>query len=136
MTLAKHFNNEKEDYLKGEKSVRNYKRDIPIPFQRRNMTRLQLAENGKEYKFNLFKLPFRTYLGRDKFDKRLLFDKLLKGDINLKIALCNCVKEKYFYWQLLRPTRKNTNWIPVLSPKLIFLLTTRLSYRLGNFGLP
>lgn len=96
MTLAKHFNNEKEGYMKGEKSVRNYKRDIPIPFQRRNITRLQLSENGKEYKFNFFKIPFRTYLGRDKFDKRLLFDKLLKGEIQLKNSSLQLCKGKIY----------------------------------------
>ena len=55
MTLAKHFNREKLDYLKGEKSVRNYKRNIPIPFQRRNITRLQPIDNGREYSFHFSK---------------------------------------------------------------------------------
>jgi transposase len=96
MTLAKHFNNEKQDYLKGEKSVRNYKRDIPIPFQRRNITRLQHIDNGREYSFNFFKIPFRTYLGRDKFDKRLLFEKLLKGQVELKNSSLQLDKGKIY----------------------------------------
>lgn len=96
MTLAKHFNNEKESYLKGEKSVRNYKKDIPIPFQRRNITRLQLADDTKEYKFNLFKIPFRTYLSRAKFDKRLLFDRLLKGEVQLKNSSLQLCKGKIY----------------------------------------
>jgi IS605 OrfB family transposase len=96
MTLAKHFNNEKQDYVKGERPVRNYKRDIPIPFQRRNITRLQPTENGKEYGFNFFKIPFRTYLGRDRFDKRLLFEKLLKGQIQLKSSSLQLTKGKIY----------------------------------------
>jgi transposase len=96
MTLAKHFNNEKQDYLKGERPVRNYKRDIPIPFQPRNITRLQPTENGNEYRFNFFKIPFRTYLGRDKFDKRLLFEKLLNGQVQLKSSSLQLDKGKIY----------------------------------------
>jgi hypothetical protein len=83
MTLAKHFNNEKLAYIKGEKSIRNYKRDIPIPFRGTNITHLQLAEHGKYFQFNLFHIPFQTYLGKDFTDKRRLLERTIKGEIKL-----------------------------------------------------
>lgn len=96
MTLAKHFNNEKQDYLKGEKSVRNYKRDIPIPFGIKDVAHLQPIQNGREYSFELFKIPFRTYLGRDQFYKRPLFEKLLKGDMILHTSSIQIDKNKIY----------------------------------------
>jgi len=96
MTLAKHFNNEKKDYLKGEKSVRNYKRNIPIPFQRRDITRMQSVDNGREYSFHFFKIPFRTYIGRDRFDKRPLFEKLVNGKIQMRDSSILLDKNKIY----------------------------------------
>ena len=96
MTLAKHFNNEKKDYLTGEKSVRNYKRNIPIPFGGKDITHLQPIQNGKEYRFHLFKIPFRTYLGRDQIYKRPLFEKLLNGQITLHNSSIQIDKNKIY----------------------------------------
>jgi IS605 OrfB family transposase len=96
MTLAKHFNNEKNDYLKGEKSVRNYKRDIPIPFGSKDITHLQSIQNGREYSFQLFKIPFRTYLGRDQIYKRPLFERLLKGELILHNSSIQIDKSKIY----------------------------------------
>jgi len=96
MTLAKHFNNEKQDYLKGEKSVRNYKKNIPIPFGRKDITHLQPTQNGREYSFQLFKIPFRTYLGRDQIYKRPLFEKLLHGQTILHDSSIHIDKNKIY----------------------------------------
>ena len=83
MTLSTHFNNEKSAYLKGDRTIRNYKRDIPIPFKARNIKKWQLTEDKRNYTFNLFGIPFRTYLGRDFTDKKVLLDKMLEGKIKL-----------------------------------------------------
>ncbi len=83
MTLATHFNNERLDYLQGKKSVRNYKRDIPIPFRGTDIKKLQLTLNERNFAFNLYGIPFRTYLGRDFYDKKVLLDKMMAGMVKL-----------------------------------------------------
>jgi len=97
MTLSKHFNNEREEYLKGERSIRNYKKDIPIPFGSKDITQLQAMQNGREYSFQLFKIPFRTYLGKDQMYKRPLFESLLKGEVTLRGSSIQIEKNK-IYW--------------------------------------
>lgn len=66
------FDKEKTEYFKGERSLRNYRKNIPIPFSSNNISNLQLIEEvykGRKqynYAFSLFGLPFRTYFGKDK----------------------------------------------------------------------
>jgi hypothetical protein len=78
--------------MKGEKSVRNYKKDIPIPFRGTDISNLTPTENGKNFRFTLFKIPFRTYLGKDFFDKRILLENSLKGSV--KICTSSLVLDK------------------------------------------
>lgn len=92
MTLATTFNYERLAYIKGEKSVRNYKKDIPIPFRGTDIANLSPTENGKNFRFTLFKLPFRTYLGKDFHDKRVLLEKALQGTV--KICTSSLVLDK------------------------------------------
>lgn len=96
MTLSKYFNSEKLAYLKGEKSVRNFKRSIPIPFMARDFRNLHKIEQRQEFGFTLFSLPFRTYLGADRYDKRVLFDKLLSGEMQLRTSSLQLDKNKIF----------------------------------------
>jgi IS605 OrfB family transposase len=83
MTLFTSFNNERMAYLKGERSIRNYKRDIPIPFAGSDLRKWQLTEDEKNFAFNLFGIPFRTYLGKDFSDKKVLLNKMFAGMIKL-----------------------------------------------------
>jgi len=83
MTLFTSFNNERMAYLKGERSIRNYKRDIPIPFGGSDLRKWQLTEDEKNFTFNLFGVPFRTYLGKDFTDKKVLLNKMMAGMIKL-----------------------------------------------------
>jgi IS605 OrfB family transposase len=83
VALFANFNHEKLAYFKGERSLRNYKRDIPIPFGSGDIKKWQLTENERNFTFNLFGIPFRTYLGKDFMDKKVLLDKMLAGMIKL-----------------------------------------------------
>lgn len=83
MTLNTNFNNERIAYLKGERSLRTYKRDIPIPFGNTDIKKWQLSENERNFTFNLFGIPFRTYLGKDFTDKKVLLNKMLAGMVKL-----------------------------------------------------
>jgi len=51
--LIGNFNAERKEYWKGEKSLRNYKKGMPIPFSG-NRVKLSNDEKGREFKFTLF----------------------------------------------------------------------------------
>jgi transposase len=84
-TLVNVYNTERSAYWKGEKSLRNYKRNIPIPFSAK-LIKLMNDEKGRNYKFTLFKIPFKTYLGKDRSDKKVLLQRTSAGTIKL----CSC----------------------------------------------
>lgn len=97
MTLTQYFNNEKEAYIKGERTLRNYKREIPIPFRGTDITHLRLSDDNKYFRLTLFKIPFRTYLGKDVNDKRQLLEQTIKGEIKLCTSTLKLDKNR-IYW--------------------------------------
>jgi hypothetical protein len=96
MTLTTHFKNEKLYYLRGEKSLHNYKKNIPIPIKGIDIRQLQLTSNRKNFQFNLFKIPFRTYLGKDFYDKRILLERALQGSVKIVTSALRLNKGKIF----------------------------------------
>lgn len=102
MTLFTNFNNERSAYLKGERSLRNYKRDIPIPFGSVDVKKWQLTEDKRNFTFNLFGIPFRTYLGKDFTDKKVLLDKMLAGMIKLCTSSIQLKDNKIYFLAAFR----------------------------------
>lgn len=87
-TLTGLYNKEKADYYKGVRSLRNYKRDIPMPFAASDLRHLSYDERWKNFTFNLFGIPFRTYLGKEVLakdiqSKRDLLHQVIGGEIKL-----------------------------------------------------
>ncbi|NLU91358.1 hypothetical protein [Chitinophaga sp. Ak27] len=69
--------------LKGEKSLRNYKRTIPIPFPATSFANINRSDNRKYYTFSLHGLNFRTFFGKDFGDNRITWEKALEGEYKL-----------------------------------------------------
>ncbi|MDB4921232.1 hypothetical protein [Mucilaginibacter sp.] len=93
-TLVSLYNQERKAYWNGEKSLRNYKRNIPIPF---NSQVLKLsASEGKNFKFTLFKIPFETFLGQDKSDRRSVLLKVMGGSMKIGTSQLQLEKNKTF----------------------------------------
>ena len=95
MTLNRVYNSERFAYWKGERSLRNYKKDIPIPFGG-DLVKLSNHEKGRDFKFTLFKIPFRTYLGKDRSDKKVLLQRALVGKIKICTSSIQIIKGKIF----------------------------------------
>lgn len=96
LTLYQQFNREKSDYLTGKKVLPSYKLNMPIPFDGREARRWQATENSRDYKFQLFGLSLRTYLGRDFSDKKPLLDKMAEGRIKLCTSKIQIKNNKIF----------------------------------------
>ncbi|MBE8715224.1 hypothetical protein [Sphingobacterium hungaricum] len=95
MTLNRVFAAERISYWKGEKSLKCYKQDLPIPFPG-DQVKLKNDEKGHNFKLVLFKIPFRTYLGKDCSDKKVLLQKALVGQIKICTSAIKIVKGKIF----------------------------------------
>lgn len=89
------YNSERSAYWKGEKTLPNYKRNIPMPFGA-NLLKLKNDEKGHDYKFTLFKIPFKTYLGKDRSDKKVLLQRALAGTIGLRTSAIKIDKGKLY----------------------------------------
>lgn len=95
MTLQRAYSTDRLAYWKGEKSLRNYKKDMPIPFGG-DQVKLSNDEKGCDFKLTLFKIPFRTYLGKDRSDKRVLLQRVLVGQIKICTSSIKIIKGKIF----------------------------------------
>jgi transposase len=90
------FNKEKAAYWKGERSLRNYKKNLPIPFGPEVMYKFQHTPDKRNFSFNLFQIPFRTYLGKDQSDKKQMLEKVKQGLIQLRTSSLQLDKGKVF----------------------------------------
>lgn len=95
-TLTGQFGKNKPLYLTGERSLSSFKRDIPVPFKGTDVKSLRSCTDEKIFYFTLFDIPFRTYLGKDTYDKRKLLQKLLAGQIKLCTSSVTLDKRKIF----------------------------------------
>ncbi|MCL7988944.1 hypothetical protein M8998_13420 [Sphingobacterium sp. lm-10] len=90
-SLFKAFCADRQAYWRGDQSLRNYRKNMPIPFSG-NLLRWRDNTNERDFKFVLFKIPFRTFLGRDRGHKKKLIQQIKEGQI--KIAQCAIRREK------------------------------------------
>lgn len=105
MTLNRAYSTDRLAYWKGEKSLRNYKKDMPIPFGG-DQVKLSNDEKGRDFILKLFKIPFRTYLGKDRSDKKVLLQRALVGQIKICASSIQIVKGKIFLLLALELPKK------------------------------
>ena len=80
--LVQTFKKEGKEYFTGKRSLRTYRKDIPVPFSASSIINIKQTEDKKNYCFNLFKIPFATVFGRDSSSNREMFERssLNNGD--------------------------------------------------------
>ena len=80
--VASAFDKERKEYREGKRSLRTYKKDLPIPIASADLIHIEPVEKG-EYRFILYGLPLQTHFGRDTSGNRLIFEKALRGEYKL-----------------------------------------------------
>lgn len=76
--VFKNYNSDKKDVLRGDKSIRNYRRNSSVSFVIKGLVGLKKAE-GKDFRFQLLSTPMKTKLGRDRSNNEAIFDAILSG---------------------------------------------------------
>ena len=114
-TIQSVFSKEKSDYWRGVKSLRNFRKDIPIPLPVKCISKMRYEEETKAFCFNAFAIPVKTYLGKDFTDKRLIMERLLRGEIKLCTSQIQ-LKDKKIYWLAVFEFEKEEH---LLNPEII-----------------
>ncbi|WP_157209220.1 hypothetical protein [Mariniflexile maritimum] len=135
-TLITTFRTNSPKYWKGECSLKNFRRDMAFPFSPEGMSRLSYCEEKKAFCFRLFQVPFRTYLGNDHTDKRMLLEQVIKG----KTKLCTSriqLKDGKIFWLPIFEIEKEKH---ILKPEVVAEASLSLEYplvvKIGKNRLP
>jgi len=106
--IHKNYNSDKKDVLCGRKSIRNYRRGIPIPFQSATINNLKKLDNNKNYTFTIFGtrktpgIPMSTRLGRDKSDNETILDRIASGEYKMCDSSIQFKKNKLFFLMVVK----------------------------------
>lgn len=75
------FNSEKKDYFIGNKSLRSYKRGMPIPCGKKTLRNIEKIEEwGGDYAFTWHDMRLRTWFGRDLSGNEIIMDRAVNGE--------------------------------------------------------
>lgn len=80
--VSNSYKETKNDIYSGKSSLRTYKNSIPIPFSSKALDIKWNSEFNK-FDFNLFGIPFSTYLGRDRSNNKSILNKCLSGEYKI-----------------------------------------------------
>ncbi|WP_332454415.1 transposase [Chryseobacterium aquaticum] len=114
-TIQSTFSKNKADYWQGLKSLRNFKKDIPIPLPVKCISKMRYDSEKKAFCFNMFAIPVKTYLGKDFSDKRLIMERLLREEIKLCTSQIQ-LKAGKIYWIAVFEFEKEEH---LLKPEII-----------------
>lgn len=94
--LTATFGKEQKEYFSGKRSLRTYRRDMPIPFSSTSIRDIKATDDSKNYRFTLFGINFQTWFGRDRSGNKMILERALAGEYKL----CNSsiqLDGKYVY---------------------------------------
>lgn len=104
--IEKTYKEEKSDYYKGEKSLRSYRKNIPIPFKKESLR--NLSKDERNYTFEWFGIPIRTTFGRDRSGNEVVFDRCISGEYSFKQSSIQYDSRKNKWFLLLCVDIPNT----------------------------
>ena len=123
-TLYSSFNKNKVEYWKGERSLKNFRRDMAFPFDTEGMSKIIYDEEKRAFCFRLFKMPLKTYLGKDFSDKRVLLERVMKGELKLCASHIKLKDGKIFWLPVFEIEKEKHE----LKPEVIAEATLSLEY--------
>lgn len=125
-TLVTSFTKDRPAYWKGECSLKNFRRDMALPFSLELISGLHYDDQKKAFCFKLFQIPFRTYLGKDFTDKRKLLEQVIAGNTKLCTSHIK-LKNGKIYWLPVFEIEKDEHH---LRPEVIAEASLSLEYPL------
>lgn len=82
MVIAQTYKKEAKDVRYGLKSLRSYKRDLPMPIRRGDISNITKLDDGN-YSFFVYGTTFKTWFGHDLSGNEIIFDRAMAGEYKL-----------------------------------------------------
>ncbi|WP_291866477.1 hypothetical protein [Maribacter sp.] len=123
-TLITSFKKNSQEYWKGERSLKNFRRDMAFPFSLEGISRLSYNDEKRAFCFRLFQIPFKTYLGKDYSDKRVLLERVIKGEVKLCTSHIKLKDGKIFWLPVFEIEKEKLS----LKPEVIAEASLSLEY--------
>lgn len=80
------FQKEAKEYFTGQRSLRTYKKNSPIPFSANKIINIRPTEDGDNYHLTLLGINFKTRFGRDGSGNKTIFEMCLSPDYKLYVG--------------------------------------------------
>lgn len=122
--LVGSFSHDKTLYFTGERTIKNFKKDIAMPFSGECVRRLTESPDGSNFTFGLFGINFITYLGKSYDDKRELLRELIAGKHKLATSYLKMEGSKLY----LLATFEQDRQLLLLSEEVIAEASLSLEY--------
>ncbi|MGX5817998.1 hypothetical protein ACWKWU_07370 [Chitinophaga lutea] len=90
------FSKERDRLWKGERSLRSFRRDIPMPIAPTDLRQIKLEDAGRFYTCQIFGHTFRLYFGKKGGDKRAIWEASLRGEYKLCTSSIQVEEHKFF----------------------------------------
>jgi transposase len=94
------YKDERMEYVKGNKSLRSYRDNIPMPFSARGI-KFEKISGTKNYQFVWFKIPMATVMGADRSGNEYIVDRILNGEYKMCNSSIKYDKKKNKWFLLL-----------------------------------
>lgn len=113
--LVYSFSKERDMLWKGERSLRSFRRDIPMPITPQDLRRITLEGEGEFYTCQIFGHTFRLYFGRKGSDKRTLWEAALRGEYKLCTSSIQVDEHKIFLLATFEVSKEDH----ILEPEVV-----------------
>ncbi|WP_142783806.1 hypothetical protein [Changchengzhania lutea] len=123
-TLITSFKKNSSEYWKGERSLKNFRRDMAFPFSLEGISGLSYNDEKRAFCFRLFQIPFKTYLGKDYTDKRILLERVIKGETKLCTSHIKLKDGKIFWLPVFEIEKEKQS----LKPEVIAEASLSIEY--------
>lgn len=95
------------DVMTGKRSIRSYRSNLPIPFQKKAFS---FRADDRDIYFTLEKIPFQMKFGKDRSGNRVIVNRVISGEYKMatsSIVLDDKRKKTYLYLCVDIPQKEN-----------------------------
>ena len=131
-TLITSFSKNRPEYWKGERSLKNFRRDMAFPFDMEGISGLSYDPEKRAFCFRLFQVPFKTYLGKDLTDKRRLLERVMNGETGLRTSHIKLSGGRIFLLAVFEIEKEERSLRPDLIAEASLSLEYPIVVKAGN----
>lgn len=103
--ICKTYKKERKEYFLGEKSLRSYKQNMPMPLPKKVIYNFKKYDD-KNYQFSVLNTPgrlisFKTFFGKDRSNNKIIVERIINGTYKMCDSAIKYDQKKKKYFLLL-----------------------------------